>query len=400
MRTFTLAILWQPLALAAVGACVALALRRAPGRFRSWLWLTVVMATGVGPVVTALFAASARKPAAVASSTMVISMPSAVSTGVELALPWAAIALATLSAARLMYLAAGWLWLLRVRRDADEVADGVLLSDRVPVPMTFGGGILAGEAAILVPRQFWQQAPAGTRDAVLAHERAHIERRDFAWNAFAELATLAVWWHPAVHWIRLRLAEARECACDEAADAAVSSYAESVVLAAQLISGRAAPAGALGIFDSNQLENRIMNLTHFSNRLQPRLAKALTGVALAAVAGVSMLLITRPVVYAAPQERSVQKAGENGVHAPKLISKVEPKYSQRAKDEGIEGKVVISLIINEDGTASDFEILQPLDTDLDANAITAIKEWVFAPATKDGKPVRVTGTIEVNFRLM
>jgi TonB family protein len=45
-------------------------------------------------------------------------------------------------------------------------------------------------------------------------------------------------------------------------------------------------------------------------------------------------------------------------------------------------------------------IIRSLGLGLDEKALEAIKKWRFRPAYKDGKPVTVAATIEVNFRLL
>jgi TonB family protein len=44
-------------------------------------------------------------------------------------------------------------------------------------------------------------------------------------------------------------------------------------------------------------------------------------------------------------------------------------------------------------------VQQGIDPGLDRNAIDAIQQWRFKPGEKDGRPVTVLATIEVNFRL-
>ncbi len=92
------------------------------------------------------------------------------------------------------------------------------------------------------------------------------------------------------------------------------------------------------------------------------------------------------------------KAG-GGVSAPKLIEKVEPQYTPEAKAAGIEGVVQMSAVISKEGVAEEIKVVKGLDPGLDKNAIAAVQQWKFEPGTKDGKPVRVIATIEVNFRL-
>ena len=72
------------------------------------------------------------------------------------------------------------------------------------------------------------------------------------------------------------------------------------------------------------------------------------------------------------------------------------------KDGGakIQGSVLLSVVIGSDGVARDIQVKQGLDSGLDNNAIAAVQNWKFQPGTKDGQPVRVQATIEVNFRLL
>jgi TonB family protein len=79
---------------------------------------------------------------------------------------------------------------------------------------------------------------------------------------------------------------------------------------------------------------------------------------------------------------------------------VEPQYTEDAKIARIQGSVRLSLVINEQGRADDIKVVVSLDPGLDQQAVEAVRQWQFAPGTKDGAPVSVTATIEVNFRLL
>lgn len=89
----------------------------------------------------------------------------------------------------------------------------------------------------------------------------------------------------------------------------------------------------------------------------------------------------------------------NGVTAPQLLNKVEPNYTEEARNAHIEGSVVLSVVIDVDGRAKDVQIRRSLDPGLDANAIAALQLWIFKPGEKDGKPVKVIATIQVDFKL-
>lgn len=99
----------------------------------------------------------------------------------------------------------------------------------------------------------------------LAHEFAHIGRRDFLLNLLYEMAYVPICFHPCSALIMARIAETRELACDEMAARMMPSpkhYAQSLLqMARSVLSGPRQKANcALGLFDTNALEERVMNL--------------------------------------------------------------------------------------------------------------------------------------------
>lgn len=103
----------------------------------------------------------------------------------------------------------------------------------------------------------------------------------------------------------------------------------------------------------------------------------------------------------APAEQSgpVSRAG-NGVAPPALIFKVEPDYSEAARKAKFQGSVVLSLVVEANGKPSDIRVVKSLGMGLDEEAIAAVMQWRFEPGMKDGQPVRVMASINVNFRLL
>jgi TonB family protein len=89
-----------------------------------------------------------------------------------------------------------------------------------------------------------------------------------------------------------------------------------------------------------------------------------------------------------------------GVTAPSLLSKVEPEYSEEARRAKYQGTVVLYVEVYPDGKAHNLKVLRSLGLGLDEKAIEAVNKWRFRPGYKDGKPVPVQATIEVNFRLL
>ena len=88
-----------------------------------------------------------------------------------------------------------------------------------------------------------------------------------------------------------------------------------------------------------------------------------------------------------------------GVTAPSVLSKVEPAYSEEARSAKLGGTVVLSLVVDDLGHPQNIKVLRSLGLGLDEKAVEAVEQWRFKPGIKDGKPVPVMVTIEVNFRL-
>ncbi|HWQ55014.1 MAG TPA: TonB family protein [Bryobacteraceae bacterium] len=102
---------------------------------------------------------------------------------------------------------------------------------------------------------------------------------------------------------------------------------------------------------------------------------------------------TRP-----PLPEGVYRVGD-GVNPPKLLLKTEPQYSDEARAAKVQGAVVLYAEIGPDGMARNVQVIRPLGLGLEEQAVRAVQQWRFAPGTRDGAPVTVAATIEVNFRL-
>src|SRR5579884_2914169 len=85
---------------------------------------------------------------------------------------------------------------------------------------------------------------------------------------------------------------------------------------------------------------------------------------------------------------------------PQLVYKVDPDYSEEARKAKFQGTVVLAIIVDENGLPHDVRVVRPLGLGLDQKAIEAVEKWRFRPGMKDGHPVKVAATIEVNFRLL
>lgn len=76
------------------------------------------------------------------------------------------------------------------------------------------------------------------------------------------------------------------------------------------------------------------------------------------------------------------------------------KYPVLAQENNIQGRVVISFIVNTDGTVVEPEVIRRIDPSLDAEALRVVKNFPkWNPGEQRGKPVRVKYTVPIQFRL-
>lgn len=87
-----------------------------------------------------------------------------------------------------------------------------------------------------------------------------------------------------------------------------------------------------------------------------------------------------------------------GITPPRLLHSKEPEYSPDARAEHIQGTVVLQLVVSNQGRPTKITVLSPLGYGLDEQAEAAVRTWEFAPGMKEGKPVNVLATVQVNFR--
>jgi protein TonB len=76
------------------------------------------------------------------------------------------------------------------------------------------------------------------------------------------------------------------------------------------------------------------------------------------------------------------------------------RYPVIAQENGIQGRVTCSFVINRDGSVVDAEVLRGVDPSLDKEAlrvVNAMPKWT--PGKQRGKPVRVKYTVPITFRL-
>lgn len=100
-------------------------------------------------------------------------------------------------------------------------------------------------------------------------------------------------------------------------------------------------------------------------------------------------------------------AGDGGFHPrtrqwdkpPESIYAPIAPFSEEARRRKIQGVVIVSLMVTEDGLPTDLHVEKSVGAGLDEKALESISQYRFKPAMKDGKPVAARISVEVSFRL-
>jgi protein TonB len=120
------------------------------------------------------------------------------------------------------------------------------------------------------------------------------------------------------------------------------------------------------------------------------------------------LAIAAFVIAGLPLAAASDAAGKDGkvyepggdVKPPKLIHYVEPAFSDFSKEAFVEGTVRILTVVTSEGIPTELKVTGSLNSDEDRTALDAVKQWRFQPGLKNGQPVNVRVTVEVEFHLL
>lgn len=173
----------------------------------------------------------------------------------------------------------------------------------------------AGRTSLLWPEGLENELSTEGCRAVLAHELAHLARRDHwvAWLIFA--AGCLWWWHPLFYLIRRRLHREAELACDARVIAALPdsrrSYAEALLDVCQRQSKATVLTPALGVVGRRRdLERRLVMImrANVSSRLSLRMLVGIGLLGLIVLPGWTLGQVKKPSkTEPANQDKQVQE---------------------------------------------------------------------------------------------
>ena len=91
--------------------------------------------------------------------------------------------------------------------------------------------------------------------------------------------------------------------------------------------------------------------------------------------------------------------GRNGVTMPEAIYSPEPSFSDEARKAKFQGIVMLMVVVGKDGRPYNIRVRQSLGMGLDQQAIAAVRNWRFRPATFQGQPIATQIAVQVDFHL-
>ncbi len=215
---------------------------------------------------------------------------------------------------------AGWLVARRFARSCEPAAPSFDQSRRTVTPLT--AGIL--RPRVVLPMN-WREWPDAKRNAVLAHETAHVRRRDNLVNALALLNRALFWFHPLAWWLERELSALAEHACDDAAAEAAGGNRNYAALLLDLAGAARRNGGRLmwqsGMAGAGRFDQRIARL--IDDPPAPRVSPSTrAAAALSCAAAIVFAAACQRQVATAPLRDNPERVAMNARNAQQLAAVV------------------------------------------------------------------------------
>jgi beta-lactamase regulating signal transducer with metallopeptidase domain len=256
----------------------------------------------------------------------------------------------------------------------------LLFSSQITAPIT------VGRRSVVLPEALFDSTASDLLSAAMGHEMAHIKRRDFAFNLCYQLLSMPLAFHPAVVFIKRRINETRELACDEMVTERwldAPDYARALLRLADSAMASHRPTYSLGVFEADILEERIMKLIERKPRLSERARTVILALVLSLVAASTAVATTFSINIAQDGNSSIGAGG--GVRTAR-------EQSGNTSLEKVVGEWVV-IVTTSDGTEPEGG-RSPLIVKADGDRLTGKvilnndgekKEWVLIEPKFDGE---------------
>jgi TonB family protein len=252
---------------------------------------------------------------------------------------------------------------------------------------------------IVVPVRLIASLTERDLHSILLHEEHHRRRRDPLRYLFLRFSHALFFLYPPIHIILPRLYESTEYACDEGVVASGVDPASYLGALARAVRTELSPHSLIPAAGGTRsiMTKRLSRLSHPWRYTMSWKYSALLVSVLLIVIGCSML----PLASRAGDEKEIEAIELDKMPQPIMESMVQPVYPKEALKEGIEGKVLLKVAIDEKGMVTAVEIQEevPDHPELGKAATEAVEQWRFVPGEIKGKPVASEVLIPVQFKL-
>lgn len=275
------------------------------------------------------------------------------------------------------------------------------------IPVTFG----IKYPVIILPKSL--KTDEKKLNLVLRHELTHIVQNDFFSNILISLTQILFWFHPVVHFLKREVIDYREIRCDSLVlsnDSVSRKMYASLLLELLPMPNINKELSVNMAQESSNLKKRIQMITQQKpNRPIPK------GSSLAifafiilsttiAMSCTDMQTQSDESANAILQAESEQGYFEAVEQMPELIGGLESisskiTYPEKARQNGVEGRVFVKFIVNKDGNVENAEVVRGIGNGADKEALRVVREAKFKPGFQDGQPVRVQYALPISFRL-
>ena len=172
------------------------------------------------------------------------------------------------------------------------------------------------------------------------------------------------------------------------------------VIAGKKNSGAQSPAGRsslLADLENKVAANVVTSYEVSGTQLNPEPAEAAPVEAPSIPVGVANQTALNGVLSAKASLPGFSATVSQGVSGGELVRRVPPVYPAQARVQRLEGSVILSATVLEDGTVTDVKVVEGLPM-FSQPAVDAVKRWRYKPYELDGKPVKNSVKINVDFK--
>lgn len=237
------------------------------------------------------------------------------------------------------------------------------------------------------------------------HEEIHVRQFHSFDVLLMELASVIVWFNPVIYWYKLNIKYVHEYLADEAAAEFEGSKKNYALLLLSKAIG-AMPDLSNSFVRQSEVKKRILMLQRLRSDKKV-LWRYLGLIPLFAI----LILLSSGIkagngidfVQTGVQELTDDTYGASfpgGIDKFVAYLKAETKYPESERKKGIEGKVMVSFIVDQEGALTEVKIEEGISPALDQEALRLMrnsKKWI--PGKVNGVPVKIKYDMGVNFIL-